>query len=75
MILIYNDNTQNMNTDIKLQTYNVYTITIYKVHYKCMNGVYVVLCSVTNLLNNTYKYTQYKKIIKKVYANFQQQKN
>jgi hypothetical protein len=38
-VLIYNDNTQNINKDTKLQTYN----NIHNYHlqstYKCMNGV------------------------------------
>jgi hypothetical protein len=38
-VLIYNDNTQNINKDTKLQTFN----NIHNYHlqstYKCMNGV------------------------------------
>ena len=49
-ILIYSDNTQNINKDTKLLTYNTCNIHSYQVQstYKSMNGVFVLL---TNLLN------------------------
>ena len=38
-VLIYNDNTQNINKDTKLQTYNNIHNYYLQSTYKCMNGV------------------------------------
>jgi hypothetical protein len=48
-VRIYNDNTQNINKDTKLQTYNNTHNYQLQSTYKCMHGVDImVLCSVTN---------------------------